>query len=321
MSRLIWTIVALTACGAGPDGPTLDDGELNGHCYPNGTCNVGLSCSAGTCLPSDASIDSMPDAAVCANDSAYEPNDTISQAYVTGVADSSSTRTMTGLSLCPSGDVDHYAISIDEPNTNIEMIVQYAESGAALEASVLNSGGVAIANATLQSSPARTLRAFVPNVPAGIYYAQVRSASGYNDYQLTVSDGECVNAVTPAAPKHAHADGTGSKRGTACMASGCHLAGGGGPTFTFSGTVSTAADGNTPKPGATVKVEFGTTTIAAVADEDGNFYSTQTITLPAKTLATSCPTVAPMVGMIVTGGGNCNNCHINGGTTTPIYVP
>ncbi len=130
----------------------------------------------------------------------------------------------------------------------------------------------------------------------------------------------CVNAVTPAAPKHIHADDSTSKRGMACMAAGCHLAGGGGPTFTFSGTVSTAADGTTPKPGATVKVVFGTTTIAAVADEDGNFYSTQTITLPAKTLATSCPTLAPMVGMIVTGGGNCNNCHTNGGTTTPVFV-
>lgn len=130
----------------------------------------------------------------------------------------------------------------------------------------------------------------------------------------------CVNAVTPAAPKHAHADGTGSKRGAACMQAGCHLTGGAGPTFTFAGTVSTASDGTTPKPGATIKVESGGTTVAAVADEDGNFYSTQTITLPAKTLATSCPTVAPMVGMIVTGGGNCNNCHVNGGTTLPVYV-
>jgi hypothetical protein len=132
----------------------------------------------------------------------------------------------------------------------------------------------------------------------------------------------CVNAVTPAAPKHAHADDGTSKQGMACGAAGCHLAGGAGPTFSFSGTVYTAADGATPKPGATIKVINGTTTIATVADEDGNFYSTQTITLPAKTLATSCPTLAPMVGMIVTGGGNCNNCHskLSGATTTPVFV-
>jgi hypothetical protein len=133
----------------------------------------------------------------------------------------------------------------------------------------------------------------------------------------------CVDAVTPAAAKHTHADDATSKRGQACMVGGCHLAGNTGaaaPEFTFAGTVSTAVDGATPKPGATVKVTFGSTTIASVTDEDGNFYSTQTITLPAKTIATSCPTLAPMVGLIVTGGGNCNNCHVTGGTTTPMYV-
>jgi hypothetical protein len=146
---------------------------------------------------------------------------------------------------------------------------------------------------------------------------------GGGDGSGSGSGNECVDAVTPAAAKHTHADGTGSKRGDACMAAGCHLTGNtgaGAPPFTFAGTVSTASDGNTPKPGATVKVIFASTTIASVADEDGNFYSTQTITLPAKTLATACPTIAPMASMIVAGGGNCNNCHTTGGTTTPIYV-
>jgi hypothetical protein len=138
-------------------------------------------------------------------------------------------------------------------------------------------------------------------------------------------DDVCVNAVTPAQPKHAHADDATSKRGQTCMAAGCHLngnTGAGAPAFTFAGTVSTAADGATPKPGATIKVVFGTTTVPAVADEDGNFYSEQAITLPAKTLATSCPTLAPMVGLIVTGQGNCNSCHTTGAgaTTTPMYV-
>src|SRR6476661_4534004 len=54
---------------------------------------------------------------------------------------------------------------------------------------------------------------------------------------------QCVNAVTPAAPKHLHADDNTSKRGQACMQAGCHLTGGAGPTFTFSGTISTAVDG------------------------------------------------------------------------------
>lgn len=143
---------------------------------------------------------------------------------------------------------------------------------------------------------------------------------GGGDGSGSDSNDVCVDTVTPANAAHAHADGSGSKRGMNCLMAGCHLTGGSGPTFTFAGTVSTDATGGTPKPGATVKVIFGTTTVSAVSDADGNFYATQNITLPAKTLATACPTVAPMVGMIVTGGGACNNCHTNGGTTTPIYV-
>lgn len=133
----------------------------------------------------------------------------------------------------------------------------------------------------------------------------------------------CVDAVTPAAPKHVHADSGNSHRGEPCMAGGCHLTGNtgtGAPAFSISGTVSTASDGATPKPGATVKTTFGSNTIVSVADADGNFYSTQTVTYPAKTLATACPTLTPMVGQLQTGNGNCNNCHKTGGTTTPIAV-
>lgn len=136
----------------------------------------------------------------------------------------------------------------------------------------------------------------------------------------TATGNGCVDSVTPASPAHIHTDGGTSNAGQGCMNLGCHLAGGLGPMFTFAGTVYADMAGTAPKPGATVKVEFGTTVISAVADTDGNFYSTQDITLPAKTLATACPTVAPMVGMIVTGGGNCNNCHRPGGEAVPVYV-
>lgn len=134
----------------------------------------------------------------------------------------------------------------------------------------------------------------------------------------------CVDAVTPAAAKHTHAASGNSRRGEACQSAGCHLNGNtgtGAPAFSFSGTISTASDGATPKPGATIKLIFGSTTIASVSDEDGNFYSTQTITPPGRTFATSCPTLTPMVGKITSNGdANCNNCHKTGGTTTPMNL-
>jgi hypothetical protein len=134
--------------------------------------------------------------------------------------------------------------------------------------------------------------------------------------------GHCANPVTPVAPAHVHAAGGAGNGGQACQNGGCHAAGGGGSTFSFSGTVYTDANATTPRQGATIKVAFGSTTLTVVSDAEGNFYGTQAIAFPAKTLGTSCPTVAPMVGYVVAGGGNCNSCHTksSGAPTVPIFV-
>lgn len=136
----------------------------------------------------------------------------------------------------------------------------------------------------------------------------------------------CVDTVTPAAPAHLHAEGGTSNAGLGCMDAGCHLEGNLGadaPAYTFAGTVYTDATGTTPKAGATVWVDFNGTRVSAVSDAEGNFYSMTPIELPAQTSATACPLVLPMVGLIVTGGGNCNNCHKlgAGAQAVPVYVP
>lgn len=58
-SAVVWALVA-GACGGGKTA----QGELGGHCYPNGTCNVTLECIGGICTapadggePEDASSD------------------------------------------------------------------------------------------------------------------------------------------------------------------------------------------------------------------------------------------------------------------------
>jgi len=143
---------------------------------------------------------------------------------------------------------------------------------------------------------------------------------GNTDGSGSGSGNGCVDKAATIAPIHDHGGGNGSRRNEKCQMAGCHIAGGAGPAFSFSGTVSTASDGATHDPGGPGKFSAATTRLAGTPEGDGNFSSTQTVTFPAKTLATVCPTVAPMVGMIVTGGGNCNNCHVTGGTTLPIYV-
>jgi hypothetical protein len=57
--RLAPVVIVVAACG-GNNGP--GNGEVGGHCYPNGTCNTTLVCSAGVCTaPVDAGIDAPPD--------------------------------------------------------------------------------------------------------------------------------------------------------------------------------------------------------------------------------------------------------------------
>jgi hypothetical protein len=107
------------------------------------------------------------------------------------------------------------------------------------------------------------------------------------------------------------------------MQANCHNAatpGNGAQPFTFAGTLYTAAGGATGVGGATVRVKFGATTLTAVTDSDGNFYSVGAITYPATVDVTSCPKVTPMVGQLQTSNGACNSsgCHAVGGSPGPI---
>lgn len=133
---------------------------------------------------------------------------------------------------------------------------------------------------------------------------------------------DCVAAATPG-PIHVHAAGGTANAGKACIASGCHLAGNlgsGASAFSFAGTLYTTGAATAIVTGATVQVETAAGKLSAVTDLDGNFVFRGTVTFPAMTLVTECPSVTRMNGSLTTGGGNCNNCHRPGGTTTPIFL-
>lgn len=133
----------------------------------------------------------------------------------------------------------------------------------------------------------------------------------------------CVNQATPPAA-HVHTAGGASNAGQTCLAVGCHLAGTlgtGANAFTFAGTLYTTTAATGPVAGATIEVVASGTTATAITDPDGNFYGTGAVSFPANSLATSCPSLRPMLGQLTIGGGNCNNCHRIGGTTTPLTFP
>ena len=134
-------------------------------------------------------VDARP--ANCADDSQLEPNDTIQMAFQTPVATQKNNLTFAGLSICPAGDKDTYSITITTANQNLEMLIEYDDGGAELQGSLLNSGGVPIANAAAVSGVNRQKRAYTPNLPVGTYYAQVYGPNSgsqtTNNYKLTVN--------------------------------------------------------------------------------------------------------------------------------------
>jgi hypothetical protein len=93
------------------------------------------------------------------------------------------------MAICPAGDKDTYSMMIQTTGENLEVIVEYESGGADLQAQILNSGGVPIANAT--STGATTKRGYVANLPVGVYYAQVTGPSSgsvtTNNYKLTIN--------------------------------------------------------------------------------------------------------------------------------------
>jgi hypothetical protein len=150
------------------------------------------------------------------------------------------------------------------------------------------------------------------------------------------TDASNANACAPAqAPNAAHVhSGGGTNAGLNCMtAPGCHGdQPGAGGVFAFAGTLYTSAAATTPKTGATIRVLSNGNTLPAATDDAGNFYGNGTLTFPANTLATSCPTLTNMATPLAagagatplaTGGGACNNCHKigAGAQAPPINIP
>jgi hypothetical protein len=123
--------------------------------------------------------------------------------------------------------------------------------------------------------------------------------------------------------------------GQNCIAAGCHLPGQQGtnaPPYTYAGTLYTTAAGTAPVAGATIFVKLGASEKKVISATNGNFWmgpapaglDAPTNAATALTKASGCalaPMHVPMVGALVQGGGNCNNCHRNGGTTSPIHLP
>jgi len=126
----------------------------------------------------DAAIDSGP--FTCANDSAFEPNDSIATAFATPV-DTNPMISLAGLAICPVTDKDHYRVTLSGTKA-LEVIASWT-GGTAVTLSILNAGGTSLGNGTAMGTNAT--RACLPNLPIGTYYALV-AANAQNNYSLSI---------------------------------------------------------------------------------------------------------------------------------------
>jgi hypothetical protein len=176
----------------------------------------------------------------------------------------------------------------------------------------------AVVTASMTACDVGALPGFAPDASMG--GSGSGSGSGSNVANV------CEELNPGSAPDGHHNEGMN------CIAAGCHLEtqlGVGAPAYSYAGTFYTDATGTAPMAGATVFVTFNGVERKVLTASNGNFFITTgvgglespTNTATATTRVSGCPTVStPMVGALVQGGGNCNNCHKIGGTTTPMHL-
>jgi hypothetical protein len=177
---LLVTALALGACDAYDHDigstPFLCGTSAEKRCPADYTCIEDPNTGDEICVASE----SITSAVDCADDSAIEPNNVLSEA--TPVANGTYSRMETAI--CPPTDADTFAVPVTgQAMIELEIIL---DRGATLRAAVLNEGGVAIATGAFDED-ARSVRAVAQVQTAGTYFARVSSPTGRaNNYSITI---------------------------------------------------------------------------------------------------------------------------------------
>lgn len=126
--------------------------------------------------------DAATDAVVCVD--MYEAPDP----FDTGVASTQASRTLPGAMICPAGDKDYFEVTITEPGSSLEMIVDSDPADPWPWGTILNSTGIPISNTSPVTGTPNETSARVVYLPQGIYYAMVFGAPGdVSHYSVTVT--------------------------------------------------------------------------------------------------------------------------------------
>ena len=181
--HLLLTLFVATGCASYD--PSLPPAAFTcGDVDPK--CPDGYSCQddgAGkmVCVTGGDDVDSGG-AFTCADQAAFEPNDTTAMAYMTNVG-TTQMITFGPISICPETDKDHFKV-VTSMAANIEVITSW-ESGSPVGSSILGMAGNMLAAGS--SAGANSLRACAPSQPAGTYFAVAQATSGMrNNYTMSI---------------------------------------------------------------------------------------------------------------------------------------
>lgn len=153
-------------------------------------CPDGYQCvvySADMQLCERAGEGPLVDAAFDCNEDATEPNNSAGAAFMTPIPSMSSTFGLVDIAVCPSGDVDVFRLGSDVAGKNLRADITFNPDQGELTLEILNSSETVIRTGAALQSDAQTMRAEVPNLPAGTYYVKVGGAAGVeNNYSIDV---------------------------------------------------------------------------------------------------------------------------------------
>jgi hypothetical protein len=184
--RILVPLAALalaTACN--PYDPKLgyepfQCGDSEPRCPLDYTC---VTSADGTGVCQQTGVE-MPDAGdetgddSCNDDQAVEPNNTVEQAFDTGIPDARASFEVVGLAICPSSDIDMFSFQVGANGTNAVAEITYRSVRGELHLDILNMSGTSIMSGTLVEDEEQTdtLRAQVANLPVGTFFVRIQGA-------------------------------------------------------------------------------------------------------------------------------------------------
>ncbi|MEO8553066.1 MAG: hypothetical protein ABI678_24000 [Kofleriaceae bacterium] len=148
MKIALISFVALAACSpyspdlgyapflCGASDPKCPDGY---DCMADGSAQAMVCVKAGGTAPDAGS--GSGSGGQCADDSNLEPNNTVAQAYLIGqlpVINGVKTITLAGLSICPMGDKDTYAVNPTASSQTLSAEIEFDPNQAVLQVNVIN---------------------------------------------------------------------------------------------------------------------------------------------------------------------------------------